>query len=128
MSVSIRINIANRDRLDPDSHVARRGRGTAPARAADWERSRPADREVRAGGMPDLARRTDPNNAPAAAHSSAANRSRILHSATPAGTLRVAERRPSERMAAQRRTVEAEQWEAAEVLRLDVAARLVRER
>jgi hypothetical protein len=128
VSVSIRINIADRDRLDPDSHVARRGRGTALALAADWEWSTPADREVLAVGTSGLARRTGPNNAPPAAHSLAANRSRILRSATSAGTLRVAERRPSERMAAQRRTVEAEQWEAAEVLRLDIAARLVRER
>lgn len=128
MSVSTRINIANRDRLDPDSHGARRGPGTALALAADWERSTPADRDVLAVGTSDPARRTGPNNAPPAAHSSAANRSRIPRSATSAGNLRVAERRPVERMAAQRRTVEAEQREAAEVLRLDIAARLVRER
>jgi hypothetical protein len=127
---SVRLAVANKDPSDPDSRVAHRGRGTLPApAAADWERSTLADRAdqvgqaVRAESISGPAARTDPSSVPAAAHSSAANRNRILRSATLAGTLDVAERRLSEGMAVQSHTAVAELREAAEMLRLGIAAR-----
>jgi hypothetical protein len=78
-----------------------------------------AVRAVRAGST------SDPSSVPAAVHNSAANRNRILRSATLAGTLGVAERRLSERMAVQSHTAVAEAREVAGMLRLDIAARLV---
>jgi hypothetical protein len=123
---TVRVTVANRDPSDPDSHVARTGRGTLPAPApADWERSTLADRADRAGSTSDRAARTDPSSVPAAAHNSAANRNRILRSASLAGTLGAAEGRLSERMAVQSHTAVAEPREVAEMLRLDIAARLV---
>ena len=53
---------------------------------------------------------------------------RVLRNATSAGIPGVAGYQPSETLAARRPTAEAEQWAAAEVLRLDIAACPVLER
>jgi hypothetical protein len=120
--------------LDLDSLAARSGSGKAPAPALDSVRSTSADRAVRTvravrtEGTSHRAARTDLNNAPAAARSSAANHNRVHRSATSAGTLGVAGYQLSEILAAQSPTAEAEQQAEAEVLRLDIAARPVLER
>ena len=117
--------------MDPDSLAAGTGRSIAPVPALDSVRNiseaRAAARLVRADGTSHRAARTDLSNAPAAAHSLAATHSRVHRSATSAGTLGVAGYRLSEILAAQCPTAEALQ-RAAEVRRLDIAARPVLER
>jgi len=121
VSVSVRITVASKDRLDPDNLVARTDLGEALTPALDSVRRTPVDRVDRAEGTSHRAARTDLSNAPAAARSSVANRNRVLRSAKSAGTLRAAGHQPSEKLAAQRPTPEAERRAAAEVLRLDTA-------
>lgn len=116
----------SRDRLAPDSRAARRGRDTAPAPALDSVRNTTearADQVVRAERIPDRAAHTDPNNAPAAPRSSDANHNHILRSAMSAGTPDAAGHQPSDILAAPPPTAEVEQQAAAEMLRLDIAAR-----
>jgi hypothetical protein len=135
----------SRDRLDPDSRrAARRGQSTAPVPVLDSVRSTPADRAdqlaraehisdqadqlARAERISDRAAHIDLSNAPTAAGNSAASHNHILRSATSADTPHAAGHQPSDILAAQRPTAGAGQRAAAEVLRLDIAARLVLER
>ena len=112
---------ASKDRLDPDNLVARTGLGKAPAPALDSVRSIPVDRVVRAEGTFHRATRIDLSSALPAVCSLAANCNHVLRSAKSAGTLRAAEHQPSEILAVQRPTPEAERRAAVEVLCLDTA-------